>query len=223
MPLQLPYGGEKTQFLYFLAYQSDSIPPPHLLFRIFLATATCKNMQNLQLFRIYGYLCCTLNAIELALNKWHGAQSDSPALDPPSCTPFRRWNKRCPQHPFLSALASLSFCVFGCLSKHFSYILYIAFQYAFLICVCQLESKCNRIAFMYVYKIYLAFRGPVVGQYLNTDALIKNSVKWLRFSSKIFIVNLYVLSWALKRKSLFDQLMVNWNRVKIVANYKNYW
>jgi len=90
MPLQLPYGGEKTQFLYFLAYQSDSIPPPHLLFRIFLATATCKNMQNLQLFRIYGYLCCTLNAIELALNKWHGAQSDSPALDPPSCTPFRR-------------------------------------------------------------------------------------------------------------------------------------
>jgi len=62
---------------------------------------------------------------------------------------------------------------------------------------------------MYVYKIYLAFRGPVVGQYLNTDALIKNSVKWLRFSSKIFIVNLYVLSWALKRKSLFDQLMVN--------------
>lgn len=40
----------------------------------------------------------------------------------------------------------LPFCVFGCLSKHFSYILYIAFQYAFLICVCKLVSKGKRIA-----------------------------------------------------------------------------
>jgi len=56
------------------------------------ARVSGKNMQNLQLSRIYGYLCCTLNAIELALNKWHGAQFDS---DSPSCTPFRRWNSRC--------------------------------------------------------------------------------------------------------------------------------
>lgn len=40
-------------------------------------------------YRIYGYLCCTLNAIELALNKWQPATLPLP-LPVPLRAPFRR-------------------------------------------------------------------------------------------------------------------------------------
>lgn len=106
--------------------------------------------------RIYGYLCCTLNAIELVLNKWHPVQcpTASSSSSPPCCTlcklhlddEINVWRCRLPPlwhftNPFVClAFLSLIFFFWGHLSKHLqSYILCIAFQYAFLICVRKLK------------------------------------------------------------------------------------
>lgn len=99
-------------------------------------------------YRIYGYLCCTLNAIELALNKWHPATPTKPSLlspflhTAPLRAPFRRWNKRsacarfaCPfsVYPCLSLSVCLSVVPFWPSFKTFSVTFCILqFQYAFL-------------------------------------------------------------------------------------------